>query len=267
MRHSQVTQTVRRLLMKPKLLDTFCKAGGAGYGYSLAGFDVVGIDIQPQPHYPFPFILGDALDILRRMIAGETFLASDGKRYGLKDFSAIHASPPCQAYSSATKNPEKHPDLYKPTISILQKSGLPYVCENVIGAPYNHGIFLCGSMFNLSHDGEWLQRHRNFETSFMLFQPQCQHHKKRPITVTGKSFVKEVREYEHSRQAPFALAEKLMGINWMTHNELANAIPPAYTHWLGLQVVTRLTPREPDSLKAAVLILPGVVKVESNLPT
>lgn len=232
--------------MKPKLLDTFCKAGGAGYGYSLAGFDVVGIDIQPQPNYPFPFILGDALDILRRMIAGETFLASNGECYGIKDFSAIHASPPCQAYSSATKNPEKHPDLYKPTISILQKSGLPYVCENVIGAPYNHGIFLCGSMFNLSHDGEWLQRHRNFETSFMLFQPQCQHQKKRPITVTGKSFVKEVREYEHSRQAPFALAEKLMGINWMTHNELANAIPPAYTHWLGSQVMARLTQRVPD---------------------
>jgi len=84
--------------MKPKILDTFCKAGGAGWGYFLAGFDVIGIDIESQPHYPFPFIQGDALGILRRMIAGEKFMASDRKWYGIDDFSALHGSPVCKGY-------------------------------------------------------------------------------------------------------------------------------------------------------------------------
>ena len=204
-------------------------------GYHRAGFEVVGVDKDPQPNYPFEFHQADALEYLDQH---------------WREFDIIHASPPCQHYSSATLNPEKHPDLYKPTINLLNATKLPYVCENVIGAPYNHGIVLCGSMFNLSHNGEWLQRHRNFETSFMLFQPHCRHPKKRPITVTGKTFTTEVREYKHSRQAPFEFAKKLMGINWMTRDELVEAIPPAYTEWLGTQMMTCLTQRGADLLKA-----------------
>ena len=190
-------------------------------GYHRAGYQVTGVDIEPQKNYPFEFIQADAIEYLRDH---------------WKEYDVIHASPPCQRYSSATRNPEKHPDLYQATIDAMKKTGLPYVCENVIGAPYNYGIVLCGSMFNLSSDDEWLQRHRNFETSFFMFQPQCKHPHKRPITVTGKSFISEVREYEHSRQAPFELAEKLMDIDWMTRSELANAIPPVYTEYIARHI-------------------------------
>lgn len=210
-------------------------------GYHRAGFEVVGVDIKPQPHYPFPFILGDALEILARMIEGERFLASDGKWYGLDDFDAIHASPPCQAYSCAThkETRKKHPDLYEPTRDSLTKTGKPFVIENVIGAPYNQGIILCGSMFGLKEGTEWIQRHRNFETSWMVFRYQCSHPKGyRPLLVTGKSFVLKAANYgRHSRQGPFDLACRLMGIDWMNRQELPQAIPPAYTEFIGRELM------------------------------
>jgi DNA (cytosine-5)-methyltransferase 1 len=188
-------------------------------GYSRAGFDVVGVDINPQPHYPFEFHQADALT------------------FPLDGFDAIHASPPCQAYSSATPRIHDHPDLYAPTRDRLVTSGLPYAIENVIGAPYSHGVVLCGSMFGLTVDGEWIQRHRNFESSEFMFQPTCAHPKdRRPINVTGNSFTAVVREYEHSRQGPFELAQRLMGIDWTTRDELGQAIPPAYTEWIGLRL-------------------------------
>jgi DNA (cytosine-5)-methyltransferase 1 len=209
--------------MRPRLLDLFCGAGGAGMGYHRAGFDVVGVDIKPQPHYPFEFHQADALT------------------FPLDGFDAIHASPPCQAYSSATRDPGKHPDLYAPTRARLVASGLPYVIENVIGAPYSHGVVLCGSMFGLEADGEWLQRHRNFEASWMLMSPGCQHPRdRRAVTVTGNSFMRAagpVVEYKHSRQGPFPLAQRLLGIDWTTRDELALAIPPAYTEWIGSQLL------------------------------
>ena len=209
----------------PRLLDLFCGAGGAAMGYHRAGFDVVGVDIKPQPHYPFEFHQADALT------------------YPLDGFDAIHASPPCQAYSTATRDHSKHPDLYGPTRQLLIGSGLPYVIENVIGAPYSHGVVLCGSMFGLEADGEWLQRHRNFEASWMLMSPGCSHPThQRAVTVTGKSFIREVRTVgRHSRQGPVELAERLMGIDWMTRHELALAIPPAYTEWIGRQLLAAIT--------------------------
>jgi DNA (cytosine-5)-methyltransferase 1 len=208
---------------KPRLLDLFCGAGGAAMGYHRAGFEVVGVDIKPQPHYPFEFHQGDAMT------------------YPLEGFDVIHASPPCQAYSSCTRDSSKHPDLYARTRWRLIKAGVPYAIENVIGAPYSHGVVLCGSMFGLEADGEWIKRHRNFETSMLVFQPQCRHRiDRRPVTVTGKSFVSEVREYNHSRQGTIALAMCLMGIDWMTRSELAQAIPPAYTEWIGKQLMEYL---------------------------
>ena len=125
-------------MTRPKLLDTFCGAGGCSMGYHRAGFDVVGVDNRPQPHYPFPFILGDALDILARLIAGEAIQASDGKWYTLDDFLAIHASPPCQAYSIGTarwRGKNKYPDLVAETRDILKLTGKPYIIENVRDAP------------------------------------------------------------------------------------------------------------------------------------
>lgn len=193
-------------------------------GYHRAGFEVVGVDIKPQPHYPFEFHQADALT------------------FPLDGFDAIHASPPCQAYSSATPRQHSHPDLYAPTRDLLVASGLPYAIENVIGAPYGHGVFLCGSMFGLTVDGEWIQRHRNFESSLFMFQPACQHPAgRRSLLVTGHAFIREARDIDrHSRQGPFELAERLMGIDWMTRKELVQAIPPAYTEWIGRQLLAAL---------------------------
>jgi DNA (cytosine-5)-methyltransferase 1 len=144
----------------PKCLDLFCCAGGAGMGYKQAGFDVTGIDIEPQPKYPFKFILSDAI----------TYLKEHGKEY---DF--IHASPPCQGYSHLT--PKEHKGNYEKLIDVLRELlneiGKPYCIENVAGAKneLKNPTMLCGSMFNLR-----TQRHRFFETSFPLVAPcNCDH--------------------------------------------------------------------------------------------
>ena len=221
-------------MTRPRLLDLFCGAGGAAMGYHRAGFEVVGVDIHPQPHYPFEFIQDDALDLMREWLRPD-------KEHVV--FDAIHASPPCQHYSTATRDASRHPDLYGPTRELLLQTDLPFVIENVISAPYDHGIVLCGSMFGLEADGEWLQRHRNFETSWFMFQPPCAHRAdRRPVTITGQAYVSETREYSHSRQTTFPIAQRLMDIDWMTRDEMKEAIPPAYTEWIGrhlLQVIER----------------------------
>lgn len=194
-------------------------------GYHRAGFDVVGVDIKPQPHYPFEFHQGDAMT------------------WPLDGFDAIHASPPCQAYSTATRDHSLHPDLYEPTRDRLVANGVPYVIENVIGAPYSHGFVLCGSMFPLSGvldpDGNpvWMQRHRNFETSWFVFAPSCDHRAMRPygrpITVMGRSGTKQWSEAKHSRRGPDWAGPLLMGMPWATYDEARLAIPPDYTEWIG----------------------------------
>jgi DNA (cytosine-5)-methyltransferase 1 len=211
--------------MKPRLLDLYCAAGGAGMGYHRAGFDVVGVDILPQPNYPFEFQQMDALKLLEGMVGTPDNLG----------FDAIHASPPCQAYSSATPQARKaaHPDLYLPTRELLIETGLPYVIENVIGAPYSHGVILCGSMFDMR-----IRRHRNFEASWMLFQPACQHEgRERPFTITGNGGLINESNTKHSRQAPYAMWPELMGMPWATPAEVKLAIPPAYTEWIGRQLI------------------------------
>jgi DNA (cytosine-5)-methyltransferase 1 len=214
---------------RPRLLDLFCGGGGAAMGYARAGFEVVGVDIKPQPRYPFEFVQGDALAVGAEM-------ALEGR------FDAVHASPPCQHYSSATRDASLHPDLYGLTRDLLDRSGLPYAIENVIGAPYSHGIVLCGSMFGLEADDEWLQRHRNFEASWFLFQPECKHRKdKRPVTITGQAYVSATREYSHSRQTTFPVAQRLMGIDWMTRDEMKESIPPAYTEYIGKALMAQIT--------------------------
>src|SRR5689334_9554370 len=126
--------------MRPKMLDLFCCAGGASEGYRRAGFDVYGVDITAQPHYPFPFHLGDALVVMRRLLLGEAipFTHRDGavEWLTLADFAAVVGSPPCQAYSVTRHTHSKeHPELVEPTRDLFVESGLPYVIENVPGAP------------------------------------------------------------------------------------------------------------------------------------
>lgn len=154
--------------MRPRLLDLFAGAGGAAMGYYRAGFDVVGVDIQPQPHYPFTFIQADALNPPVR----------------LADFDAVHASPPCQGYSAlAAMHPDRdYPMLIEPTREMLAKLGVPWIMENVEKAPMLrapglfgvHGIRLCGTSFGLGARGMELRRHRLFESNLPLYSLPCQ---------------------------------------------------------------------------------------------
>lgn len=238
---------------KPRLLDLFCGAGGAAVGYHRTGFDVVGVDNRPQPNYPFEFILGDALHWL------------DGWLHGMLDsnprFDAIHASPPCQAYSVLRRaNPEaEYADLIGPTRELLEATSLPWVIENVPGAPTQHLIVLCGSMFGLgcvSGDGEkaerkyrQLRRHRNFETSFPMMSPPCQHDGE-AIGVygggpTGRyTFENGAKKDRYGRRGGYqgTIAEKreAMEIPWMPAAQINQAIPPAYTELIGHQLMAHL---------------------------
>lgn len=210
--------------MKPRLLDLFCGAGGAGMGYYRAGFEIVGVDIRPQPRYPFAFIQGDALE----------YAATHGH-----EFDAIHASPPCQAYSvTKSIHGRRYPDMVASTRGLLERIGKPWVIENVMGAPLVNPLMLCGTMFNLR-----VIRHRLFEANPpAYFAPATCCHLYRTgrrgqydkgqggfITVAGHNFSKQYA----------ALA---MGIDWMTTGELAEAIPPAYTEFIGRHLLKAVLP-------------------------
>lgn len=212
----------------PRLLDLFCGAGGAAMGYHLAGFEVVGVDIKPQPNYPFTFVQRDALEYLRDGISG---------------FDVIHASPPCQAYSSlGSMWPDReHPDLVGVTREALHATGLPWVIENVEGAPLRNAVTLCGSMFQLGVWSEgtfaWLRRHRLFEMSSGPFwAPECQHPAGPVIGVYGGSGGSSRRD---TNTQHYNVAERrvAMGIDWMTGAELNQAIPPLYTQWIGARLM------------------------------
>jgi DNA (cytosine-5)-methyltransferase 1 len=187
-------------------------------GYSRAGFEVVGVDIKPQPHYPFEFHQADALDVLKDSGLSE-------------DFDAIHASPPCQAYTNAQRiRGREHPDLIGPVRELLHAIGLSYVIENVPGAPLRDPTLLCGAMFSLG-----VYRHRLFETSFPL--PFSIHaHGQRQAKMGRRSGPDEVIQVV-GHFADVGTARRAMGIDWMTRDELAQAIPPAYTEWIGRQLI------------------------------
>jgi DNA (cytosine-5)-methyltransferase 1 len=218
----------------PVLLDLYCKAGGAAMGYRRAGFDVVGVDIEHQPNYPFDFVQADAID----------YMLVHGRWY-----DAIHASPPCQAYSVASKSHNgkrsSHPDLIPATRAALVKIGRPWIIENVVGAPLVNPMMLCGTMF----PGLRVLRHRLFESNVALTAPS---HGKHPLCYTmdrrkahyGKldemtAFVQVTGGGNCSLKA----ASDAMGIDWMTKDELNNAIPPAYAEYLGYQLRAALLVR------------------------
>lgn len=216
-------------MRKPRLLDLFCGAGGAGMGYHRAGFEVVGVDINPQPHYPFEFHQADAFK----------YLDEHGS-----DFDAIHASPPCQAYTRMSKGllqsqgrAKKHPRLISPIRERFISIGLPYVIENVVGAPLINPCMLCGSSFGLM-----VQRHRLFESSVLILGQPCRHSvyvkDKPPLhRLQGKSSVVGCYGNGRGKGDTVALWSKAMGITWMTRKELSQAIPPAYTEYIGKQLI------------------------------
>jgi len=153
---------------KPRMLDLFCKAGGAAMGYHQAGFEVVGVDHQPQPRFPFEFHQADALE----------FLAAHGS-----EFDAIHASPPCQRYSVAANihGPAyQHPDLVGATRELLAATGKPFVIENVLGAPLHYAVMICGLALGLR-----VKRHRYFESDVLLFGTTCERHQSDYVIVFG----------------------------------------------------------------------------------
>lgn len=213
---------------RPRLLDLFCGAGGAAMGYHKSGFEIVGIDIEPQPNYPFAFIQLDALSINRSFF---------------HQFHAIHASPPCQIhsrlYASSGRN-NKHMDLVPPTRDLLISSNLPWVMENVLSSGLIRAVMLCGTMFNLKIDRAEIRRHRLFETSFDLFlAPKCDH-RLPTMSVTGSTPQRQIRFNAVRETYTVDEARQAMGIHWMTMRELSQAIPPAYTEWIGRHLLKQL---------------------------
>ena len=252
-----------------RLLDLFCGAGGAAMGYSRAGFtDIVGVDIKPQPHYPFTFIQADALE----------YLAEHGQ-----EFDAIHASPPCQGYSIMNNLPwlkgRSYPLLILPVREMLEAIGLPYVLENVVGARYGakgltkrgleaHGLqagWLCGTMFGLP-----FYRHRLFAGNWFWLAPGHPKHRIRTIPSPpdgggtmnhgrprdpfhdkdGKSIIgpgnlgkgngAQAAGVGVGHAKGWRLAAEAMGIDWMNRAELTQAIPPAYTEFIGKALLANL---------------------------
>jgi DNA (cytosine-5)-methyltransferase 1 len=196
-------------MTQPKLLDLFCGAGGAAMGYHRAGFDVTGVDIRPQPNYPFPLIQADAMT------------------FPLDGYDAGHASPICLGYANVTAwrgDPASHPRQLVPIIERLTAAGVPAVVENVPEALDTWDEVLCGSSFGLP-----VKRHRGFLrigwSAFGLLHP-CQHHGLMP--------------FAHKNERAYADA---MGCTWMTKTEARQAIPPAYTEYIGAQLLGHLTAR------------------------
>lgn len=212
-------------MTRPRLLDLFCGAGGASMGYHRAGFDVVGVDINPQPNYPFEFHQGDALD-----------LAPEAPGC----YDAIHASPPCQRYSRATKrhgSTDIHPDLVDVVRELLVSTGTLYVIENVEGAPLVDPLTLCGSMFP---DTMRLRRHRLFETNFPVPRLTC-NHKAQGLIVgvygnPGGSSVRDGLKFGSTAQW-----REAMDINWMPARSLSQSIPPRYSQYIGTELIKHLS--------------------------
>jgi DNA (cytosine-5)-methyltransferase 1 len=226
-------------MSKPRLLDLFCGAGGAAMGYHLAGFEVVGVDIEPQPHYPFEIHQADAMT------------------FPLDGFDAIHASPPCQEYSVSRhlRNIRPHetkPMLIAPIRMRLEQSGIPWIIENVAFSDLPDALILCGSMFGLP-----IRRHRWFSSSHLLFAPGGCHHTEsciNPIggkvrgygTLASKTIYIDAKGRTRKRESYLKLAvgQRAMEIDWMTMGELSQAIPPAYTEWTGRQLLPLCRARE-----------------------
>lgn len=206
-----------------KLLDLFCGVGGASVGYAMAGFEVHGVDLKHGKRYPYTYTRADVLDVLR-----DTEF--------INQFDVIHASPPCQTHSitkhlrNAQGKSTSKVDLIPQTRAALIESGKPYIIENVMGSPLIDPVMLCGSAFNLK-----VRRHRIFESNIKLIGSKCDHKLQgRPIGIYGSlrdeipGGGKTATSIEEAREA--------MEMPWAIWTELVEAIPPAFTKYLGDQV-------------------------------
>lgn len=207
-----------------KLLDLFSCAGGAGMGYHRAGFDVFGVDKNPQPRYPFEHHVADAI----------AFVLEHGH-----EFDAIHASPPCQTFTAYKRRGggvgESYENLIPQTREALERTGRPYIIENVESARDElvNPVRLCGSSFGLD-----VRRHRLFESNIPLVAPPCDHSWQTPRFTPASNRVNLRRTVEVGVwRIPLDVQRKAMGIDWMELRELSEAIPPAYTEWLGAQLL------------------------------
>lgn len=229
---------------KPLALDLFCCAGGASMGLHQAGFDVIGVDRARQPRYPFTFVQADALRA----------------PFDLSGFDFIWASPPCQAHTSmkTMHNAREHADLIPATRAMLAAAGVPWVMENVVGAPLDHPFTLCGTMFGLGVEDAELRRHRLFEASFLVLTPDCRHGARDTIGVYGGHVrnrrrartsgvygegVRDSRRKFDKGVPDFSIDQgrAAMGIDWMTTAELSQAIPPAYAEHIGRQALAHMS--------------------------
>jgi len=208
-----------------RVLDLFCKAGGAAMGLHQAFPDaeIVGVDIESQPHYPFTFVQADAVWYL-------------GFCYCVYEFDFIWASPPCQAYTNQGKvSGKNHPKLIGPVREHLRMTGLPFVIENVVGAPLLNPVVLCGSMFDLG-----VRRHRKFEANFPISAPSSCDHAGREVRAYYGAWGREAfrakkRGNKDTLRGTLDRAPRDMGIDWMTWEELTQAVPPAYSRYIGEQ--------------------------------
>jgi len=209
--------------MKYRLLDLYCGGGGASYGYELAGWEVVGVDIMPQPKYRGQFIQADAIEYVR-------------EHY--REFNAVHASPPCQAYSMASmqfrKAGKKYPDSIAGTRQELIKTGLPYIIESVPGSPLVDPVELCGAMFGMR-----TYRHRLFESNIELKVPFHPEHIARNAKMgrppKDDEFIQYMGHFSGVR-----LVQQMTGLTWLGQKELAQSIPPQYTEYIGRQLLSNL---------------------------
>ena len=224
-----------------RLLDLFCGAGGAAMGYHQAGFtDIVGVDNVPQPNYPFTFIQADALQ----------------PPVDLDEFDLIHASPPCQAYTTAGAawnnilgDPsERNPNLLPATRSMLEASDARWTIENVPGAPMDNYVVLCGLSFGLN-----VRRHRWFESSFPMWGMPCVNHEQDYVIVFGGGVRGRAHQIGRTHNGaggpiirrptlPLKVGQDAMGIDWMNRHELSEAVPPAYTRFVGEQSLAQAAP-------------------------
>jgi DNA (cytosine-5)-methyltransferase 1 len=227
---SILQSSYKRERSSPRLLDLFCCAGGAGVGYSRAGFDVLGIDIEPQPNYPLQFKQADVMKLSVEFLA---------------EFDAIHASPPCQSYSDLAKrngNAHEWPRLIDPVREMLISAGKPYIIENVEGAPLRHPIILCGTMFR----GLRVLRHRLFETNFPVLvpphgkHPRCHTLDKRKSHYGKTNEMRDFVSVNGGGNCSVAAARDAMRIDWMKKGELNEAIPPVYTQFIGEQLMAQM---------------------------